>query len=105
MGSFQETYIDPSTLTGVLDLIASGRLYWLCYKSNWFLIAPFFFQFANHLFILIVGLSYSALAPIITPFVAMYFGFGYVVWMHQTLSIYMPVYTNGGMMWPRVFNR
>jgi len=64
-----------------------------------------FFQFANHLFILMVGLSYSALAPIITPFVAMYFGFGYVVWMHQTLNIYMPVYTCGGMMWPRVFNR
>jgi len=61
--------------------------------------------FANHLFILIVGLSYSALAPIITPFVALYFGFGYVVWMHQTLSIYIPVYSCGGMMWPRVFNR
>ncbi|KAJ7371194.1 Transmembrane protein 63C [Desmophyllum pertusum] len=61
--------------------------------------------FANHLFILMVGLSYSALAPIITPFVAMYFGFGYIVWMHQTLSIYMPAYSNGGMMWPRVFNR
>ncbi|KAK2563346.1 CSC1-like protein ERD4 [Acropora cervicornis] len=61
--------------------------------------------FANHLFILIVGLSYSALAPIITPFVALYFGFGYVVWMHQTLSVYIPVYTCGGMMWPRVFNR
>ena len=64
-----------------------------------------FFQFANQLFILIVGLSYSTLAPIITPFVATYFGFGYVVWMHQTLSIFMPAYTNGGMMWPRVFNR
>lgn len=61
--------------------------------------------FANHLFILIVGLSYSALAPIITPFVALYFGFGYIVWMHQTLSVYIPVYSCGGMMWPRVFNR
>ena len=65
----------------------------------------FCIQFANHLFILIVGLSYSALAPIITPFVVLYFGFGYIVWMHQTLSIYMPLYNCGGMMWPRVFNR
>ena len=64
-----------------------------------------YFQFANHLFILMVGLSYSALAPIITPFVALYFGFGYIVWMHQTLSIYIPNYSCGGMMWPRVFNR
>ena len=52
-----------------------------------------------------VGLSYSALAPIITPFVALYFGFGYIVWMHQTLSVYIPNYSCGGMMWPRVFNR
>ena len=37
--------------------------------------------------------------------VALYFGFVYIVWMHQTLSIYIPNYSCGGMMWPRVFIR
>ena len=50
-----------------------------------------------------MGLSYSALAPIITPFVALYFGFGYFVWMYQTISIYILINSCGGMKWPITF--
>lgn len=65
----------------------------------------FFLQFTDHLFVLIVGMSYSVIAPIITPFVLFYFGFGYVVWMYQIMCVYIPVYSCGGLMWPKVFNR
>lgn len=61
--------------------------------------------FTDHLFVLIVGMSYSVIAPIITPFVVFYFGFGYVVWMYQIMCVYIPVYSCGGLMWPKVFNR
>lgn len=112
-------YIMLATLTGyALQLLRIVPLILVAIKRKWLVKTareddlawkppPVLYDrvFANHLFILIVGLSYSALAPIITPFVALYFGFGYIVWMHQTLSIYIPVYTCGGMMWPRVFNR
>lgn len=112
-------YIMLATLTGyALQLLRIVPLILVAIKRKWLAKTPredklawkpppilYDRVFANHLFILIVGLSYSALAPIITPFVALYFGFGYVVWMHQTLSVYIPVYTCGGMMWPRVFNR
>ena len=62
-------------------------------------------QYKDHLFVLIVGISYSVLAPLITPFLVLYFGFGYIAWMHQILCVYIPVYSTGGRMWPIVFNR
>lgn len=112
-------YIMLATLTGyALQLLRVVPLILVSIKRKWLVKTPreddlawkpppvlYDRVFANHLFILMVGLSYSALAPIITPFVALYFGFGYIVWMHQTLSIYIPNYSCGGMMWPRVFNR
>lgn len=61
--------------------------------------------YKDHLFVLIVGISYSVLAPLITPFLVLYFGFGYIAWMHQILCVYIPVYSTGGRMWPIVFNR
>ncbi|XP_022787942.1 CSC1-like protein ERD4 [Stylophora pistillata] len=112
-------FIMLATLTGyALQLLRIVPLILVSIKRKWLVKTPredelawkpppilYDRVFANHLFILIVGLSYSTLAPIITPFVALYFGFGYIVWMHQTLSVYIPVYSCGGMMWPRVFNR
>lgn len=61
--------------------------------------------YTDHMFVLVVGLSYSIIAPIISPFVVFYFFFGYIVWMHQIMCVYIPVYSCGGLMWPKVFNR
>lgn len=99
-------------LLRVVDLIVIPiKRKWFCYtpredEAAWR--PPYVMYdrvYTDHLFVLILGMSYSVLAPLITPFVAIYFGFGYIAWMHQMLCVYIPVYSCGGRMWPIVFNR
>ncbi|KAK3701719.1 hypothetical protein QZH41_018872 [Actinostola sp. cb2023] len=62
-------------------------------------------QYANHLYALIVGLCYSIMAPLMTPFTFTYFLLAYVVWSNQVLCVYIPIFDSGGLLWPKVFNR
>lgn len=112
-------YIMLRGLTGTsLELLRIFYLIIIPIKRKWFCHTPredeaawrpphamYDRLYKDHLFILIVGISYSVLAPLITPFVVLYFGFGYIAWMHQVLCVYIPVYSTGGRMWPIVFNR
>ncbi|EDO37194.1 predicted protein, partial [Nematostella vectensis] len=66
---------------------------------------PYDQMYSDHLLMFMVGLSYSVLAPLISPFVVMYFGFGCVVWTYQVLCVYIPTHSTGGKLWPVIFNR
>uniref|UniRef100_A0A7M5V1M3 CSC1-like protein ERD4 n=1 Tax=Clytia hemisphaerica TaxID=252671 RepID=A0A7M5V1M3_9CNID len=61
--------------------------------------------FSKSLLFFLVGLSYSVLSPIIVPFVIIFFGFGYVVYLYQLTHVYMPEFDHGGRFWIYVFNR
>ncbi|XP_073253634.1 uncharacterized protein [Porites lutea] len=112
-------YIMLRSFTGLsLELLRVVDLIVIPVKRRWFCYTPredeaawrpppimYDRVYTDHLLVLVVGLSYSALAPLITPFVALYFGLGYIVWMHQILCVYIPVYSCGGLMWPKLFNR
>lgn len=112
-------YIMLRSLTGFsLELLRIVDLIIIPIKRKWFCYTPredraawrpppvlYDRLYTDHLFVLILGMSYSVLAPLITPFVAFYFGFAYIVWMHQIMCVYIPVYSCGGLMWPKVFNR
>ncbi|XP_019195156.1 PREDICTED: CSC1-like protein HYP1 [Ipomoea nil] len=50
----------------------------------------------------LVGVIYFFLAPLILPFIVLYFCLGYVIYRHQLLNVYAPKYETGGQFWPIV---
>ncbi|KAJ3685552.1 hypothetical protein LUZ61_014716 [Rhynchospora tenuis] len=52
----------------------------------------------------LLGLTYFILAPIILPFILVYFGIGYIIYRNQLLFVYTPKYDTGGRFWPIVHN-
>jgi len=62
-------------------------------------------MYSRALLLFLVGISFSILSPLITPFVVIYFAYGCVVWNYQLLNVYIPEYDLGGKFWPLVFHR
>jgi hypothetical protein len=61
--------------------------------------------YPEHLLIFTVGITYAVIAPIILPFVLLYFLLGYIASLNEALYIYTPSYESGGLFWPLVFRR
>ena len=34
-----------------------------------------------------------------------FFGMGYLVYKHQLLFVYLPIYESGGLFWPKIYRR
>jgi hypothetical protein len=58
-----------------------------------------------HLNLLVICLVYSVQAPVILIAGLFYFGFGYIVYKHQLVYVYVKEWENHGRHWPLVFNR
>uniref|UniRef100_A0A1D1Z0N5 Putative membrane protein YLR241W n=1 Tax=Anthurium amnicola TaxID=1678845 RepID=A0A1D1Z0N5_9ARAE len=52
----------------------------------------------------LLGFTCSILAPLILPFLLVYFFLGFVVYRNQILNVYGSKYETGGQMWPIVHN-
>lgn len=52
----------------------------------------------------LIGLVYFLLAPLILPFILVYFCAGYIIYRNQLLNVYLPKYETGGRFWPIVHN-
>ncbi|CAN6450679.1 unnamed protein product [Victoria cruziana] len=52
----------------------------------------------------LLGFTCSILAPLILPFLLVYFFLGYVVYRNQILNVYCTKYESGGRIWPVVHN-
>lgn len=52
----------------------------------------------------LIGFTCSVLAPLILPFLLVYFFLGYVVYRNQILNVYTTRYESGGQLWPIVHN-
>ena len=52
-----------------------------------------------------VGMTYCVVAPVITPFLLFYFGFGYLTLRYMLYYVYRPSPDSGGLLWPLMFNR
>uniref|UniRef100_A0A453JGP7 CSC1-like protein RXW8 n=2 Tax=Aegilops tauschii subsp. strangulata TaxID=200361 RepID=A0A453JGP7_AEGTS len=52
----------------------------------------------------LLGFTCSVLAPLILPFLLVYFFLGYVVYRNQLLNVYRMRYDSGGLYWPIVHN-
>ena len=75
-------------------------------KAAW---APGDFDYVSgvpqQLLVVLLGLVYATVAPIILPFVVLYFGLSFVVYRYQLLYVYMPEVQTGGRIWPVMFGR
>ncbi|CAM8965221.1 unnamed protein product [Rhodiola kirilowii] len=52
----------------------------------------------------LLGIVYFFLAPLILPFLLIYYFMGYIIYRNQLLNVYTPKYETGGKYWPIVHN-
>ncbi|CAL5092725.1 unnamed protein product [Urochloa decumbens] len=52
----------------------------------------------------LIGVTYFIVAPLILPFVLVYFCLGYFIFRNQLFNVYAPKYDTGGKFWPVVHN-
>ncbi|TKY50226.1 CSC protein HYP1 [Spatholobus suberectus] len=52
----------------------------------------------------LLGVTYFILAPLILPFLLIYFCLGYIIFRNQLLKVYVAKYETGGEFWPTVHN-
>eukprot|EP01018_Ginkgo_biloba_P037296 Gb_09904 [translate_table: standard] len=50
----------------------------------------------------LLGFIYSPLAPLILPFILVYFSMGYIIYRNQVLNVYSPKFETAGKFWPIV---
>ena len=62
-------------------------------------------EYPEHMLVFTVGITYAVIAPVVLPFVYLYFFLGYITKVYQTLYMYVPRFESGGMYWPPVFQR
>ncbi|KAF5741423.1 hypothetical protein HS088_TW10G00420 [Tripterygium wilfordii] len=53
----------------------------------------------------LLGLVYAVVAPILLPFIMVFFGLAYVVYRHQIINVYNQEYESAGAFWPDVHRR
>ncbi|KAJ3399596.1 hypothetical protein HDV05_001688, partial [Chytridiales sp. JEL 0842] len=53
----------------------------------------------------VIGLTYAAIAPLILPFCALFFGLGYFINKYLLLYVHLPKYETGGMHAPMAVRR
>ncbi|KAK3146487.1 hypothetical protein QOZ80_3BG0267040 [Eleusine coracana subsp. coracana] len=72
--------------------------------------SDFLFSFPYHtevpkvLLFGLLGFTCSVLAPLILPFLLLYFFLGYIVYRNQFLNVYCTKYDTGGLYWPIAHN-
>ncbi|XP_044486613.1 CSC1-like protein At4g02900 isoform X3 [Mangifera indica] len=56
-------------------------------------------------FYFLLGLVYAVIAPILIPFIIVFFVFSYLVFRHQVINVYVQLYESGAAFWPDVHRR
>ncbi|KAK6931276.1 CSC1/OSCA1-like, 7TM region [Dillenia turbinata] len=65
---------------------------------------PYHRDIPKILFFGLLGITYFFLAPLILPFLLVYFCLGYIIYRNQFLNVYSPRYEAAGKFWPIVHN-
>lgn len=97
-----------SELARVLDLIGDfiGRHCCSQKKDDDFHVPniPYHKDIPKVVFFGLLGITYSLLAPLILPFILIYYCLGYIIFRNQLLNVYSPKFETGGKFWPIVHN-
>ncbi|KAK6928161.1 CSC1/OSCA1-like, N-terminal transmembrane domain [Dillenia turbinata] len=65
---------------------------------------PYHSEIPRILFFELLGVVYFFLAPLMLPFLLVYYCLGYIVYRNQLLNVYASKYGTGGNFWPLVHN-
>ncbi|CAN1163006.1 CSC1-like protein HYP1, partial [Linum perenne] len=65
---------------------------------------PYYSEMPRILFFGLLGTTYFFLAPLILPFILVYFCMGYIIFRNQLLNVYEAKYETNGRFWPTVHN-
>ncbi|XP_017975791.1 PREDICTED: CSC1-like protein HYP1 isoform X2 [Theobroma cacao] len=65
---------------------------------------PYHSEIPRVLFFEILGVTYFFLAPLILPFLLVYYCLGYIIYRNQFLNVYASKFETGGKFWPIVHN-
>ena len=71
-------------------------------NPGWF---PYGKYCGQDLLIVVVTMSYACLAPVILVPAMVFFGMAFVVYKHQLLYVYLPIFESGGLFWPKIYRR
>lgn len=63
---------------------------------------PYHSEIPRILFFGLLGITYFFLAPLILPFLLVYYCMGYIIYRNQLLNVYAPKYQTAGKFWPLV---
>ncbi|KAK6255975.1 CSC1/OSCA1-like [Theobroma cacao] len=63
---------------------------------------PYHSEIPRVLFFEILGVTYFFLAPLILPFLLVYYCLGYIIYRNQFLNVYASKFETGGKFWPIV---
>ncbi|KAL7605093.1 hypothetical protein Lser_V15G15615 [Lactuca serriola] len=110
---FFMTYILTSGLSGFsLEILQPGLLTWDILKmhtwgrgkkkSNYLYSFPYYRVIPFVSLFLLVGIVYSVIAPLLLPFLVVYFLLGYVVFINQMQDVYETTYETCGQYWPHL---
>ncbi|TMW97221.1 hypothetical protein EJD97_005955 [Solanum chilense] len=72
-----------------------------CYGTLTF---PYHTEVPRILLFGLFGFAYAILAPLILPFLVVYYSIAYLVYRNQILNVYVTKYQTGGTYWPIVHN-
>eukprot|EP00053_Salpingoeca_punica_P016854 m.160744 g.160744 ORF g.160744 m.160744 type:complete len:699 (+) comp17056_c2_seq5:91-2187(+) len=59
----------------------------------------------GQMLVVMLGMVYATVAPIILPFVILFFGFSYIIYRFSFLYMLKPEFETGGLFWPLIFDR
>ncbi|KAF9593948.1 hypothetical protein IFM89_026191 [Coptis chinensis] len=110
---FFMTYILTDGLSGFsLEILQSGLMTWDFLRVHTFGRGtnknPYLFSLPYYRVIplvslsILIGMVHVVIAPLLLPFLIVYFFLGYVVYINQIQDVYETVYDTGGLYWPYI---
>ncbi|KAM0050454.1 putative calcium-dependent channel, 7TM region phosphate [Helianthus debilis subsp. tardiflorus] len=107
------TYVLTSALAGFpLEILQPGLLTWETMKlhtwargrkkSNYLSSFPYHRVIPFVSLFVLIGIVYAVIAPLLLPFLVVYFLLGYVVYINQLLDVYETTYETCGQYWPHL---
>ncbi|KAJ4969800.1 hypothetical protein NE237_002899 [Protea cynaroides] len=105
------TYILTDGLSGFsLEILQPGMIIWLVMRSlfrgrkkqPYLYPLPYYRVIPFVSLSILIGMVYAVVAPLLIPFLIVYYLLGYVVYINQIQDVYDIVYETGGQFWPYV---
>lgn len=97
------------TLRKLLAKFVCAKRCNLTFREEFTVWAPKSFMYGKELGIMLLialmGIELAITAPLVLPFTALYFLFGYLVYKHHLLYVYSRSYESGGEFWVLFFDR